>query len=264
MSKMNLSVGIRGLKNGTNVLDIKVPDKLRVRHKCGIKWVDGAFGGQGFVPSTVIMLTGTPGAGKTTFILQLADALTGAGHIALYNTGEESLYQVKMVCERLNLKNGFYVGQDEKTDDILAHAEELRKLNPKKQMFLLQDSLQTLDDGYYANGHTNSNTQVRATEQLANWAKEKYGVYIFIGQVNKDGEFNGKMQIKHMIDSHARLYFDDQKKSETYGERLFEVTKNRFGVNGRTYIVGIGKNGLYEKGHFSITGEDLSDDAENA
>lgn len=256
MSKMNLNVGIRGLKNGTNVFDIKVPEKMRTRYKCNIEWVDGAFGGQGFVPSNVIMLTGTPGAGKTTFVLLLADALTAAGHVALYNTGEESLYQVKMVAERLNLKNGFYVGQDEKTDDIIEHAEELRKANPKKQIFLLHDSLQTLDDGYYENGHTNSNTPVRALEQLANWAKEKYGIFFFIGQVNKDGQFNGKNGIKHVIDAHAQLYFDDQKKSETYGERLFEVTKNRYGVTGRTYIVGMNKTGLYEKGHFSLTGLD--------
>jgi DNA repair protein RadA/Sms len=256
MSKMSLNVGIRGLKRGTSVFDIKVPEKMRIRHKCNVSWIDGAFGKHGFVPSTAIMVTGTPGAGKTTFLMQLADALTGAGHIALYNTGEESLYQIKMVAERLDLKNGFVVGQDEKTADIIEHAEELRKANPKKQVFLLHDSLQTLDDGYYENGHTNGNTQVRAIEQLTNWAKEKYGIFFFIGQVTKDGTFAGKNAIKHCIDAHAQLYFDDGKKSETYGERLFEVTKNRYGVSGMTYIVGLNKKGLYEKGHFSLTGLD--------
>ena len=247
MSKMTLNVGIKGLKKGTNIKDLEVPTALRDRKKVNITWFDDALGGEGFVPSTVMMLTGTPGAGKTTLLLQLANAITAAGHVCLYNTGEESLYQVKMVVERLGLKEGFYVGQDTMIEGVLEHANALRKANPGKQVFILQDSLQTLDDGKWKDG-TNSMTSLRCAEMLTDWAKETYGCVIFIGQVNKDGEFQGKNGIKHAIDIHGHIGIDKMKKSETYGERIFEITKNRFGCSGRAYILGIRRDGLFEKG----------------
>ena len=250
---MNLTVGIKGFKRGTNINEIEVPAALRDRKKVGIEWFDDAIGGEGLVPSSVMMLTGTPGAGKTTMLLQLANSITGAGHICLYNTGEESLYQVKMVAERLKLKNGFVVGQDTLVEDLLQHADQLHKANPKKQVFILQDSLQTLDDGKW-NGATNSMTAVRATEMLTDWAKSTYGIVCFIGQVTKDGDFAGKQTILHAVDVRAKLYIDEQKKSETYGERLFEVTKNRFGCSGKTYILGMERTGLVEKGSFTTGG----------
>lgn len=249
MSKMTLNVGIKGLKKGTNIKDLEVPPALRDRKKVNITWFDDALGGEGFVPSTVMMLTGTPGAGKTTLLLQLANAITAAGHVCLYNTGEESLYQVKMVVERLGLKEGFYVGQDTMIEGVLEHANALRKANPGKQVFILQDSLQTLDDGKWKDG-ANSMTPVRATEMLTDWAKSNYGCIIFIGQVTKSGDFAGKQTILHAVDVRGQLFIDEEKKSDTYGERIFEVTKNRFGCSGRSYILGINRNGLYEKGSF--------------
>jgi DNA repair protein RadA/Sms len=247
MAKMTLNVGIKDLKRGTNINDIEVPKQLRDRKKVGITWFDDALGGDGLVPSSVMMLTGTPGAGKTTMLLQLANAITKAGHICLYNTGEESLHQVKMVAERLNLREGFYVGQDTLVTELLAHADSLRKANPNKQVFVLQDSLQTLNDGKWGEA-TNSVTPMRCAELLTDWAKATYGIVIFIGQVNKDGEFQGKNGILHAIDVRGSIYIDQSKKSETYGERIFEVTKNRFGCSGRAYVLGMRRDGLYEKG----------------
>ena len=249
---MNLNVGIKGLKRGTSIDDIKVPEALRNRKKTGLDFFDAAVGGAGLVPSSVVMLTGTPGAGKTTMLLQLANAITGSGHVCLYNTGEESLYQVKMVAERLKLRNGFVVGQDTLVPELLAHADHLRAANPGKQVFVLQDSLQTLDDGKWKDG-TNSMTSVRSTEMLTDWAKSTYGIVMFIGQVTKSGDFAGKQTILHAVDCRGQLFIDDEKKSETYGERIFEVTKNRFGCSGKSYILGLGTTGLYERGSFSST-----------
>jgi DNA repair protein RadA/Sms len=247
MSSMNLSVGIKDLGTNTNINDIEVPNALRDRKKVGLGWFDAALGGDGFVPSSVMMLTGTPGAGKTTMLLQLANAITGSGNICLYNTGEESLYQVKMVAERLELKNGFIVGQDIMVEDLLTHADTIRKANRGKQIFVLQDSLQTLDDGKYAGG-TNSMTTVRSVEMITDWAKKNYGIVSFIGQVTKSGDFAGKNTILHAIDLRGNLFIDQEKKSETYGERIFEITKNRFGCSGQSFVLGIRTSGLYEKG----------------
>jgi DNA repair protein RadA/Sms len=252
MSNMNLNVGLKSWKRGTNILDLEVPAQLERTVKTGLKWFDEAVGGEGMTPSTAMMLTGTPGAGKTTMCLQLAESIMASGNICLFNTGEESLFQVRKVAKRLNMKNGFIAGQDTLVEDVLNHADTLRKANPKKQVFLILDSLQTLDDGKYKDGHTNSMTQVRAIEMITNWCKETYGIALVIGQVTKGGDFAGKQQIKHAVDAHGHLFIDEQKNSETYGERLFEIQKNRFGCSGKTFILGIGQTGLYEKGSYSF------------
>jgi predicted ATP-dependent serine protease len=109
---MKLNVKRDTISFGTNILNLTIPDKLRERYKCDIPFIDDAFGGEGFTPSTITLFTGEPGAGKTTLMLTLADALTSSGYLCLFNTAEESLYQVKMTCERLELYNGFVAGQE--------------------------------------------------------------------------------------------------------------------------------------------------------
>ena len=88
----------KGFDFGTNILDVKVPDALRQRVKTGVEYIDGSFGGRGLTPSSVTLFTGTPGAGKTTMMLNLADKLVGNGANVVFNTCEESLFQVKMTA----------------------------------------------------------------------------------------------------------------------------------------------------------------------
>jgi DNA repair protein RadA/Sms len=251
---MELNVGIKNWKQGRNILEIEVPAQLDKVVPTGIEWFNDAVGGQGMTPSTSMIFTGTPGAGKTTFSLQLANALTGQGHVVLFNTAEESLYQVRKVARRLDLKHGFIAGQDNKISSIVSHLEMLRKSNPKKQLFCIVDSLQAIDDGKYNDGAINSQTNVRVTEILTDYAKTHFAIMVLIGQVCKDGKFAGKNQIKHTVDVHGHLFIDVDKKSETYGERIFQIEKNRFGCNGRAYILGLDKSGLFEKGYFDFAG----------
>ena len=63
---MKLKKVTDGIIFGTNILDIEVPEHLKVKFKSGLNYVDGAMGGEGFTPSAVTLFTGTPGAGKTT------------------------------------------------------------------------------------------------------------------------------------------------------------------------------------------------------
>jgi predicted ATP-dependent serine protease len=236
--------------NGTNILSIEVPKELEVEVQTKVGFVDDAMGGNGFTPSSCMLFTGTSGAGKTTLALQLADSITGAGHICLFNTCEESLVQVRKVTKRLKSKHGFYVATDHLVANIIKHAKQLMDKHPGKQIFVICDSLQTLDDGKYPNGYTNAMTAVRSATMLAGFAKTKtkgiYPITIVIGQVNKDGQFAGKNMVKHAVDIHTHLSIDDSKKSETYGMRLLEVTKNRFGCNGRMYVLDMQSDGLRE------------------
>lgn len=256
---MQIKTQVAGIKIGTDINQVKVPDKLRVRQDLGLDWMNEALGGGGMTPSTIGMVTGSPGSGKSTLLRQLADGIVERGHIALYNTGEESLYQVKMRCEDMGLKRGFQVGEERFIGKILAHARELQQQHPQRQVFILQDSLQTLDDGHYKNG-TTSMTPVRCCEQLTDWAKETYGIVLFVGQVTKNGVFAGKNTIRHMIDVHCEIVKDPDPRSSTYGQLVFSVSKNRFGSNGRSYLVELTKHGLVATGDAS--GMDPEDEEE--
>ena len=252
---MKLNVN-RKLATGTNLLDIDVPEALERSVATKLRWWDDAMGGDGMTPSCSMLFTGTPGAGKTTLMMQLADSITGAGHVCLYNSHEESVIQLRKTARRLQLKNGFVVGNDRLVPDIITHAKALQKSVAKsrtrrgapKQVFLIIDSLQAVDDGMYKNGHTNMNTSVRVTEMVTNWCKEEnhggYGIGIIIGQVNKAGEFSGKNTIKHAVDAHAHLSVDKDTKSVTWGQRMLDVPKNRFGAGCDGQVLCMTKSGL--------------------
>ena len=109
---MKLNVKTDDIQFGENILKIKVPKALRNKVASGLEYFDAALGGEGFTPSQVLYFTGTPGAGKTTMLLTLADRLTKSGALVVFNTAEESLYQVKLIAERLGLRSGFAVGQE--------------------------------------------------------------------------------------------------------------------------------------------------------
>lgn len=242
----------RGFKAGTKISTIEVPPELRIKHSTGIDWVDGALGGEGgFTASSTLMLTGGPGCGKSTLVRQLADSMTAAGHVVVYNSGEESLFQSKMACERLQLKNDFMVAEETKLPELLKFLNRVKKDNPGKVIVLLQDSLQTLDDGFYAGGGTTGNTPVRCAQQLVDWAQKNFGLVVFVGQCTKSGDFAGKNTIKHAVDIHVHLFYDEDKKSDAYGCLIGEVQKNRWGCNGVSYILGLTKTGIEERGHFS-------------
>lgn len=242
---MKLNVKNDGIVFGTNILDIRVPSKLRERNPCGVDYIDAAFGGEGFTPSTISLFTGEPGAGKTTLMLTLANALTSQGYVCLFNTAEESLYQVKLTCERLELGSGFIAGQESYVPRLLKQCDALRKRNPDKPFFLVVDSLQTLNDGKYGEENTNSQSAVRSLQMLTDYAKEHYVNVICIGQVNKSGNMAGSQKLKHMVD--AMLHLSIEKKDEDFkGLRVLETIKNRFGGAGWTFFLDLKKEGFTE------------------
>lgn len=263
MAGMNLQVA-RGFKTGTMIQAIDVPDALRVKKSTGMRWMDAALGGLGgMTPTSTMMLTGGPGAGKSTLVRQLASSMTGEGHLVLYNTGEESLFQAKMACERLKLQHDFPVGEETMLPKVLEFLDRV-KADPKlngRQIVYLQDSLQTLDDGKYVDAQgrsrgTTGNTPMHCTEMIVDWMQRNFGIAVFIGQCNKAGDFAGKNGIKHAIDIHAHMFVDEKEKSDTFGCLLFEVQKNRWGCNGMTMILGMEQQGIVERGHIVKPGFD--------
>ena len=90
---MKINVAIDDIPFGTSIQDIKVPDVLKKRVPTGLEYFDAVIGGEGFTPSMVTLFAGTPGCGKTTMMLTLANSLQGHGAQVVFNTAEESLHR---------------------------------------------------------------------------------------------------------------------------------------------------------------------------
>ena len=247
MSAMNLNVKTDDIEFGTKILKVKVPKQLRSKVKCGLKYIDDALGGEGFTPSAVTFFTGTPGAGKTTMMLKMADSLTKSGALVVFNTAEESLYQVKLVAERLNLQHGFHAGQETSVPALLEYCDKLRNKrgNKNKPFFLIVDSLQTLDDGKYANGGGGRAKDKRCLGMITDYCKQNYCNAIVIGQVNKSGTMAGSNVLKHMVDSMMTLSVEE-KDPDLRGCRVLQMIKNRFGGSGGTFFLDLGRRGFKE------------------
>jgi DNA repair protein RadA/Sms len=235
---------------GTNILNIEVPAQLQNKIMTGLTYWDDSLGGQGFTPSAVTLFVGTPGAGKTTMMLELANALTKRGAMVLFNTAEESLYQLKMTVDRLRLQKGFIAGQETDVPKLLENCDKLRLAAPNKPFFLIVDSLQTLNDGKYGE-NTNSKTAERSLAMITEWCKQNYTNAIVIGQVTKGGQMAGANVLKHMVD--AMFTLDIEKKEQDFlGCRILQTEKNRFGGAGHIYFLTLRENGFQEVSRVTI------------
>ena len=244
---MKLNVKTDDIQFGENILKIKVPKQLRNKVASGLEYFDAALGGEGFTPSQVLFFTGTPGAGKTTMLLTLADRLTKNGALVVFNTAEESLYQVKLIAERLGLRSGFSVGQETHVPTLLAKSDALRakRGNKNKPFFLLVDSLQCMDDGKYKDGSVNRASAERSLGLMTNYCKENFCNAVVIGQVNKSGKMAGTNKLKHMVDAMMELSVEE-KDPDLRGCRVLQTTKNRFGGCGHTFFLALNGRGFKE------------------
>ena len=252
---MKINVKIEDIAFGTNIQDIKVPEVLKKRIRTGLGYFDSVIGGEGFTPSMVSLFTGTPGAGKTTMMLTLANSLQGHGAQVVFNTAEESLHQVKMTVDRLRLQHPFMVGGESNVVDLLKGCDKIRNHDSykKRPFFLIVDSLQCMSDGYFKSGRITSATSERALGLLTDYAKEHAVNVIVIGQVTKDGKMAGSNKLKHMVDSHIHLSVE-QKDDDLKGCRIIETKKNRFGGAGHMVFLKLRKRGFQEVLRLSSAG----------
>ena len=132
----------------------------------GLDYFDYILGGEDFPDSSVTFLTGTPGAGKTTMMLMLADELHARSAQVVFNTTEESLYQIKMTADRLNLQSGFGLCGESNVLKLLKNCDKLRKTTPTKPFFLIVES--TID--------------IEILSQLTSYAKETMCNVLIIAQ----------------------------------------------------------------------------------
>jgi len=177
--------GSRGrTRAGVKVLsDVSLSEEMRF--SSGLPELDRVLGG-GMVAGSLILLGGDPGVGKSTLLLEVANALGKAGLKTLYVSAEESPQQLALRARRLGLEPGVLnVSGEAVVEEIIAIAEDF------KPQVLFVDSIQTvfLDALSSSPG---SVSQVReAGGTFLRLAKEK-GLSVFlVGHVTKEGTIAG-------------------------------------------------------------------------
>ena len=246
---MAITTKLSDLVFGTPISNIEVPDHLNRTCETGVNFVDDAMGGSGFTPSSVTLFTGEPGSGKTTMVLTIASAVAKQHKKAMcvFNTAEESLFQIKKTTNRLRLKGDFLTGNSTEIDDVIAGCRKLQEAAPEKQLFLVIDSLQQMNATHdrYGKGYRSDSLVL---EKILQFCKETHAIALIINQVNKSGKAAGSNKLKHMVDAHCHLRIEDSEKSEFFQYRVFEVPKNRFGGAGHGYVLDMTARGLREYG----------------
>jgi DNA repair protein RadA/Sms len=185
----------------------------------GLPELDRVTGG-GFVRGSVLLVGGDPGIGKSTLLIQATAALAGAGHRAVYISGEEAVAQVRLRAERLGLSHApVELAAETSVEDIIATLSE-----GKTPRLIVIDSIQTMwtDTVDSAPGTV---TQVRgAAQALIRFAKRSGAAVFLVGHVTKDGQIAGPRVVEHMVD--AVLSFEGD---GLHQFRILRAQKNRFG-----------------------------------
>lgn len=237
-----ISTNIQLEENLFKLIDVKSHKIERIA--TGFSEFDRVLGG-GIVPGSIVLISGEPGIGKSTLLLQSAMQIASGGEgkearpSVLYVTGEESAQQVKIRADRIvhssqkkkksvnrepTIDNLFILPQTN-IEAILAACE---KLTPK---LLIVDSIQTLTWDKLA-GSAGSVGQVRECAQILQRLAKTTGVAIFVvGHVTKEGSIAGPKVLEHLVDAVCHLEGDGM---HTF--RLLRTLKNRFGS---TFEVGV-------------------------
>lgn len=191
--------------------------------------------GGGIVPGSVVLLSGDPGIGKSTLLLQICQTISSDAQI-LYVSGEESLRQIKLRAARLGVTTPNLSLSS--TTNIEAVIESIQSLKPD---IVMVDSIQTMNLSAL-NSSSGSVTQVReCTQLLINIAKTMEIPVFIVGHVNKDGAIAGPKVMEHMVD--AVLYFEGER---NLSYRILRAIKNRYGSTNEIGVFEMGENGLDE------------------
>ena len=213
------------------ILLSEVSDEKLVRISSGIKEFDEVLGG-GIVPSSLVLIGGDPGIGKSTLMTQIACNLSERYKV-LYASAEESPAQVKIRAKRLNLGSGnlLLLGETE-LESIIESAKDCD--------FLVVDSIQAT---YLSemNSSAGSVGQVKeCASRLMRFAKAEKKTVFIIGHVTKEGAIAGPKILEHIMDT--VLYFEGQPQDNC---KLLRAVKNRFGSAQEVGVFEMQDDGLH-------------------
>lgn len=216
------------------ISDIDLDTREEVRMTTGISEFDRALGG-GIVKGSVVLISGEPGIGKSTILLQICKSLD-KGRKILYVSGEESSTQIKLRAERLGVAgDNVFLLCETNVDVILSYVD---KISPD---LLIIDSIQTTFSPS-VDSIPGSISQVKQCAlSIIHKSKDSSISTVLVGHVNKDGGIAGPKVLEHMVD--VVLTFEGER-SQFY--RLIRASKNRFGSTNEIGVFEMGDRGLIE------------------
>ena len=188
------------------------------RRTTGVGEFDRVLGG-GVVPGAAILLSGEPGVGKSTLLLEVAVQAARNGRRVLYASAEESAAQVRLRAERTGaLHDELYLASETDLATILGHVDDV------EPDLLIVDSVQTVSSAMSEGmaGHPSQVREVAST--LIRVAKERALPTIIVGHVTKDGSIAGPRILEHLVD--VVCHFEGDRQTSL---RFVRALKNRFG-----------------------------------
>ena len=212
----------------------EIPIDGETRFSTGMGELDRVLGG-GAVAGSLVLVSGAPGIGKSTLLLQICNSLC-TGRKVLYVSGEESERQLKLRAERLGVSpEALFVLSETRLSDILEAVAET------KPDILIVDSIQTLYNEEN-DSSPGSVSQVKDCTMSMMQLSKSNGVTVFVvGHINKDGNIAGPKVLEHMVD--CVLYFEGDPNSSY---RLLRAAKNRFGSTNEIGVFEMRDAGLVE------------------
>jgi DNA repair protein RadA/Sms len=208
-----------------------------MRTKTPIEELNRVLGG-GLVSGSAILIGGDPGIGKSTLLLQLSTSLSKSDMGCLYITGEESINQIKLRAERLDIKDnktGLLAATN--VEDIISTIDQ----NKEKLDLVVIDSIQTIATNELSSS-PGTVSQIRASAHiLINYAKQNNITLLLACHVNKDGQLAGPKVLEHMVDT--VLYFEGDHNNHF---RILRSIKNRFGGVNEIGVFEMTSKGLME------------------
>jgi len=199
----------------------------------GVGEFDRVLGG-GLVPGGVVLVTGEPGIGKSTLLLDVAARASHDGRSVLYVSGEESAAQVRLRAERIGaVAPGLFLAAE---TDLATVLGQIDAISPA---LVVVDSVQTIASGE-VEGSAGNVAQIReVAASLIGVAKARGIAALLVGHVTKDGSIAGPRLLEHLVD--VVVAFEGERHSRL---RLVRAAKNRFGPTDEVGCFELGEAGL--------------------
>jgi len=199
--------------------------------------VDTVLGG-GFVAGSITLIAGEPGIGKSTLLLQIANAIAKSQSV-LYISGEESAHQIGLRAERLGVKAGnLQLTTSNSADDIAS------TIMGGEYQLVIVDSIQTITVASISSAAGTVSQISNSTHLLSIAAKQTNTALVLVGHVTKEGSIAGPKVLEHVVDVVLQL------EGDRYGGfKLLRGMKNRYGSTNEIGIFEMVDSGLRPVGN---------------
>jgi len=232
----NTSRNDRNLGSGGKPLPVTaVREDAHMRMATGDEELDRVLGG-GLVPGSLVLISGDPGIGKSTLLLQVAERIGRKYGTVLYISGEESQEQIKLRAKRLGVKSERLLVVTETNVDIIE-----TMVSEYQPVFVVIDSIQTLFTTVISSA-PGSVSQVReCAGYILKFAKTLNVPCFISAHVTKQGDIAGPRLLDHMVD--VVLFLEGEK---NFGFRMLRAFKNRFGTTNALGVYEMVERGMVE------------------